>query len=352
MNSKIITAFFGSLLWCSAALAQAPNTTQPGIGMILSPCGANVPVVGNGASVLTKCYASALPSALGTGISAAIGINVGTAGSVVVNGGALGTPFSGVATNLTGTAAGLTAGNVTTNANLTGDVTSVGNATTIGANKVTRAMEAQGVARSVVGVTGNATANVADIQGTASQFFGVNAGGTALAFQTMSGDCTLAGPAITCTKTNGTSFATVATSGSASDLGTGTLPTARLSLGQIVNSLGGDVAMNVSANYFDGPSTAQGSTGTWFASGTVTITDSAIDNVFCKLWDGTTVISSAASSVFSAGNYISVSLSGFLATPVNNLRISCRSPSTTTAVIKFNLSGNSKDSNLTVFRIN
>jgi len=44
---------------------------------------------------------------------------------------ALGTPASGVATNLTGTAAGLTAGNVTTNANLTGPVTSVGNATAI-----------------------------------------------------------------------------------------------------------------------------------------------------------------------------------------------------------------------------
>ena len=43
---------------------------------------------------------------------------------------ALGTPASGVATNLTGTAASLTAGTVTTNANLTGDVTSSGNATT------------------------------------------------------------------------------------------------------------------------------------------------------------------------------------------------------------------------------
>lgn len=54
---------------------------------------------------------------------------------------ALGTPASGVATNLTGTASGLTAGTVTTNANLTGDVTSVGNATTIGAGKVTEAMQ-------------------------------------------------------------------------------------------------------------------------------------------------------------------------------------------------------------------
>lgn len=45
---------------------------------------------------------------------------------------ALGTPASGVATNLTGTASGLTAGNVTTNANLTGHVTSTGNATLLG----------------------------------------------------------------------------------------------------------------------------------------------------------------------------------------------------------------------------
>lgn len=44
---------------------------------------------------------------------------------------ALGTPASGIATNLTGTAAGLTAGHVTTNANLTGPITSVGNATSI-----------------------------------------------------------------------------------------------------------------------------------------------------------------------------------------------------------------------------
>ena len=44
---------------------------------------------------------------------------------------ALGTPSALVGTNITGTASGLTAGNVTTNANLTGDVTSVGNATSI-----------------------------------------------------------------------------------------------------------------------------------------------------------------------------------------------------------------------------
>jgi hypothetical protein len=48
----------------------------------------------------------------------------------------LGTPSALVGTNITGTAAGLTAGNVTTIPNLTGDVTSVGNATSIAAGAI------------------------------------------------------------------------------------------------------------------------------------------------------------------------------------------------------------------------
>lgn len=56
------------------------------------------------------------------------------------NTGTLGaTTFSGAGTSLTGTAASLTVGNVTTNANLTGDVTSSGNATTIANDAVTYA---------------------------------------------------------------------------------------------------------------------------------------------------------------------------------------------------------------------
>ena len=41
---------------------------------------------------------------LGTGVATALAVNVGTAGSVLINGGALGTPSSGTVTNLTGTA--------------------------------------------------------------------------------------------------------------------------------------------------------------------------------------------------------------------------------------------------------
>jgi hypothetical protein len=48
----------------------------------------------------------------------------------------LGTPSALVGTNITGTAAGLTAGSVTTIPNLTGDVTSVGNATSIAAGVI------------------------------------------------------------------------------------------------------------------------------------------------------------------------------------------------------------------------
>jgi hypothetical protein len=58
-------------------------------------------------SAATLTNATGLPistgvSGLGTGIASALGTNVGTAGSAVVNGGALGTPSSGTLTNATG----------------------------------------------------------------------------------------------------------------------------------------------------------------------------------------------------------------------------------------------------------
>ena len=71
----------------------------------------------------------------GTGVTSSTGT-----GSVVLSDSptlvtpALGTPSALVGTNITGTAAGLTAGTVTTNANLTGGVTSVGNAATVVTN--------------------------------------------------------------------------------------------------------------------------------------------------------------------------------------------------------------------------
>ncbi|MBK6639274.1 MAG: hypothetical protein IPG34_17410, partial [Rhodocyclaceae bacterium] len=68
----------------------------------------------------------------GTGVATALAVNVGTAGAPVINGGALGTPASGVVTNLTGTASiniNGTVGATTPAAGTFTTLTSTGNAT-------------------------------------------------------------------------------------------------------------------------------------------------------------------------------------------------------------------------------
>ena len=79
------------------------------------------------------------------------------------NGAILGTPASLVGTNITGTASGLTAGNVTTNANLTGGVTSVGNAATVITNaNLTGGVTSVGNATTVV-TNANLTGDVTSV---------------------------------------------------------------------------------------------------------------------------------------------------------------------------------------------
>jgi hypothetical protein len=120
----------------------------------------------------------------------------------------------------------------------------------------------------------------------------------------------------------------------------------------ITASLGADVAMNNIANYFDGPSIAQGSVGTWFVSGSVVVDDTAGAAVVqVKLWDGTTVIASGRANIQAASNPITVSLSGYLANPAGNLRISCKDTTSTSGQIRFNQSGESKDSTISAIRI-
>ncbi|MHB8392315.1 MAG: hypothetical protein ACYDBH_22505 [Acidobacteriaceae bacterium] len=117
------------------------------------------------------------------------------------------------------------------------------------------------------------------------------------------------------------------------------------------NSLSADVSLSNVSNFFDGPSVAQGTQGTWFASGTVTLLDSAgAANFDVKLWDATSNIASAYTSAGS-GLVVCVSLSGIISSPAANIRISVRDVTSTSGVIKWNVSSQGADSTLSVFRI-
>jgi len=125
---------------CTAFGTASGQCTQGGVITAGGPTGSATvaPIITyNAAGQLTTVSSATITPAvgsitgLGTGVATALGVNIGSAGAFVTFNGALGTPSSGVATNLTGTAAGLTAGTVTTNANLTGPITSSGNATAI-----------------------------------------------------------------------------------------------------------------------------------------------------------------------------------------------------------------------------
>lgn len=120
----------------SANLASAV-TNETGSGALVFATSPTLvtPILGTPTSG-TLTNADGLPistglTGAGTGVLTALGVNIGSAGAFVTFNGAGGTPSSLTGTNISGTAASLTAGTVTTNANLTGDVTSVGNATTL-----------------------------------------------------------------------------------------------------------------------------------------------------------------------------------------------------------------------------
>jgi hypothetical protein len=96
----------GSPITSSGTLALTVAGTSGGIPYFSSSStwdtsaalAANALVIGGGAGV------APFTTTTGTGVVTALGVNVGSAGAFVVNGGALGTPSSGTVTNLTGTA--------------------------------------------------------------------------------------------------------------------------------------------------------------------------------------------------------------------------------------------------------
>jgi hypothetical protein len=123
-------------------------------------------------------------------------------------------------------------------------------------------------------------------------------------------------------------------------------------LGKLTNALTGDVTLNNTANYFGGPRVAQGTTGTWLAMGKVTCIDSATGARFdAKLWDGTNLIDSGSQSSGAAGFAAIIPVMGYITNPAGDIRIDVKDATAATGLIKFNVTGNSLDSSLTVIRI-
>jgi hypothetical protein len=87
-------------LGTGVATALAVNTGSSG-AVVVNGGALGTPSSGT-ATNLTGLPISTGVSGLGTGVATALAVNVGSAGAAVVNGGALGTPSGGTATNLTG----------------------------------------------------------------------------------------------------------------------------------------------------------------------------------------------------------------------------------------------------------
>jgi hypothetical protein len=115
---------------------------------------------------------------------------------------------------------------------------------------------------------------------------------------------------------------------------------------------GSDVTLNNTANFFDGPSVAQGTVGTWEVMAGVTVLDTAgSSNFLAKLWDGTTAVAGGGGGSSGANGVVSIAMTGIISAPAASLKVSARDTGATTGAIKFNVSGASKDTWIVAKRI-
>ncbi len=91
----------------------------------------------------------------------------------------------------------------------------------------------------------------------------------------------------------------------------------------ITASISTNTSSTTTGVFVDGPSVAQGTAGTWYVSGHLSL--EAINgaaSAAAKLWDGTTVIDSGQVACHAASATQDCALSGFIASPAGNLRLS------------------------------
>lgn len=326
--TRIILGIAALIAWCSAALAQqtvtrigpitlgdcasfqSPNSIQDGgipcgVGHFANPTGAVGLTVVNGSAV-TSMRSDAAPP-LSASVQSAL---TQTVSQVLIGTGAFG--FSSVVT-------------VPIAQGGTGQATA-----TLGFQALAPAPTRAG---DVIYWNGSTWVTIAG-NNSGTQILSENASGVPAWSAAGTGSVT----SVTCG--TGLSGGTFTTSG-----------TCAVSLSVITNSLGANVALNNTGTYFDGPSVAQGTSGMWCATGTVTIQDTAASGFNLKLWDGTTVIASARTVVAAANAPFAIALSGCLNTPAGNIRISVNDSSATTGTMVFNASGNSKDGTITAWRV-
>jgi hypothetical protein len=138
--TSVAQSFTGGLI----SVAGSPITTSGTLALTVAGTSGGVPYFASGTTWATSAAlaanaivlgggAGAAPATTptGTGVVTALGVNTGTAGAFVVNGGALGTPSSGTVTNLTGTASININGTVGATTPTTGSFTSLAYSTTL-----------------------------------------------------------------------------------------------------------------------------------------------------------------------------------------------------------------------------